>query len=122
MTEPAKRMCWLTDLHDYDEDHAANLFLMATLHPVDRYFMQVRRRLSLAERPIASAGNKGRVWNGYAVYQPDNLASVLEIFRVYYNFCELGGDRKTPAMRLRLAKGPVAPEDILYFVPTVSPH
>lgn len=118
MTEPAKRMCWLTDLGDYDEDHAAQLYLKATLHPVDRYFMLVRRRLSLAERPILSAGNTGRVWNGYAVYQPANLASVLEIFRVYYNFCEVDTDRKTPAMRLGLAKGPVALEDILYFVQT----
>ncbi|MBI3903280.1 MAG: IS1 family transposase [Nitrosomonadales bacterium] len=120
MTEPAKRMCWLTDLGDYDEDHVAKLYLKATLHPVDRYFMQIRRRLSLAERPISSAGNAGRIWNGYAAYQPDNLASVLEIFRVYFNFCESGADKKTPAMRLGLAKGPVALEDILYFIPGPS--
>lgn len=117
MTEPQKRMCWLTDLGDYNEDHAARLYLKATLHSVDRYFMQVRRRLSLAERPIASANNSGRVWNGYAAYRPENLAMVLDIFRVYFNFCETGGDRKTPAMRLGLAKGRVALEDILYFVP-----
>lgn len=117
MTEPEKRACWLTDLGDYDEDHAARLYLKATLHPIDRFFMQVRRRLSLAERAISSAGNQGRVWNGYAAYQPGNLAQALEIFRVYYNYCECGEDRKTPAMRLGLARGPVALEDILYFEP-----
>ena len=89
----------------------------ATLHPVDRFFMQVRRRLSLAERAISSAGNQGRVWNGYAAYRPGNLVEALEIFRVYYNFCQCGDDKMTPAMRLGLARGPVAVEDILDFVP-----
>lgn len=117
MSEPEKRVCWLTDLGDYADDHAARLYLKATLHPIDRFFMQVRRRLSLAERAISSAGNQGRVWNGYAAYQPGNLAQTLEIFRVYYNYCECGEDRKTPAMRLGLARGPVALEDILYFAP-----
>lgn len=44
--EPFKRVCWLTDMGDYDADHAARLYLRATLHPVDRFFMQTRRRLS----------------------------------------------------------------------------
>lgn len=64
MTELQKRMCWVTDLGDYKTNHAARLYLKAILHSVDRYFMQVRRRLSLAERLIASANNSGRVWNG----------------------------------------------------------
>jgi hypothetical protein len=29
-------------------------------------------------------------------------------------------DKKTPAMRLGLARGPVAPEDILYFEPNLT--
>ena len=36
---------------------------------------------------------------------------------MYFNYCEVGKDRKTPAMRLGLAKGQVASEDILYFTP-----
>jgi hypothetical protein len=40
----------------------------------------------------------------------------LEIFRVYYNYCQTGEDKKTPAMRLGLARGPVSPEQILYFM------
>jgi transposase-like protein len=116
MSEPAKKICWLTDLNDYDEDHAARLYLKASLHPVDRFFMQVRRKLSMAERPISSATNTGRVWNGYSAYQPANLVRILEIFRVFYNYCEPGEDKKTPAMRLGLAKGPVPVEQILYFV------
>jgi hypothetical protein len=47
---------------------------------------------------------------------------LLEIFRTYFNFCEIGKDKRTPALRLGLARGPVAPEDILYFVPKLPPR
>ncbi|GAC1411600.1 MAG: hypothetical protein NVSMB6_12990 [Burkholderiaceae bacterium] len=57
--------------------------------------MQVRRKLSLAERQFGSSSNLGRVWNGYSAYQPADFISVLEIFRVYYNYCEVGEDRNT---------------------------
>jgi hypothetical protein len=115
MSEPAKKVCWLTNLHDYDEDHEASLYLKASLHAVDRFFMQARRRLSLAERSISTASAARRVWHGYSAYKPENLARVLEIFRVFYNYCKAGDDKQTPAMRLGLAKAPVELEDILYF-------
>lgn len=115
MSEPAKKLCWLTNLHDYDEDQEARLYLRASLHAVDRFFMQARRRLSLAERSIVTASTGRRVWHGYSAYRPENLASVLEIFRVFYNYCKVGDDKQTPAMRLGLAKAPIALEDVLYY-------
>jgi hypothetical protein len=36
--EPSKYICWLTGHLDYDEDHTARLFLLATLHSIDRFF------------------------------------------------------------------------------------
>jgi transposase-like protein len=115
MSEPAKKVCWLTDMGDYDTDHAAHLYLKASLHAVDRFFMQTRRLLSLAERSIVTASKDRRVWHGYSAYKPENLAKVLEIFRVYYNYCKVGKDKRTPAMRLGLARAPVPIEDVLYF-------
>ena len=115
MSEPAKKVSWLTNLGDYDEEHTARLYLRASLHAVDRFFMQARRRLSLAERSIVTASKDRRVWHGYSAYRPENLAKVLEIFRVFYNYCKVGDDKKTPAMRLGLAKGPVRLEYVLYF-------
>ncbi len=56
MSEPEKSICYLTDYSDYDKDHLAWLYNKASLHAIDRFFMQVRRRLSLLERPIVSAG------------------------------------------------------------------
>ena len=77
--------------------------------------MQVRRRLSLLERPISSASSAGRIWHGFSAYNPENIIKLLEIFRVYYNYCLKGKDAKTPAMRLALAKGVVTTEDVIYY-------
>lgn len=114
--EPFKAVCWLTDLGDYDVEHAARLHLRATLHPIDRFFMQTRRRVNMAERPMPSARKQRNMWHGYGAYNPGNLAKFLEIYRVYYNYCLPGKkDKKTPAMRLGLAQAVIDPHDILYF-------
>lgn len=112
---PAKYVCWLTDYGDYDEDHAANPLLKATLHPIDRFFMQTRRRVSLAERAVVSVRKQRRMWNGYGAYDPAVLQRYLEIYRAYSSYCLLGGDKKTLAMRLGLAKAPQDPHAILHF-------
>lgn len=115
-SEALKAMCHLTDFDDYDPDHKARLYLKATLHPIDRFFQQVRRRLSLLERPIGTASKVGRTWYGYSAYRPENIEKLLAIFRVFYNYCLIGKDKKTPAMRLGLARAPIDPQEIIYFV------
>ncbi|MCX5734578.1 MAG: hypothetical protein NTW68_09665 [candidate division NC10 bacterium] len=115
MSEPRKAVCYLTDLGDYDEEHRAWLYNKASLHGIDRFFMQVRRRLSILERPITSASAFQRTWYGYSAYNPESVSRLLTIFRVYYNYCLAGKGEATPAMRLGLAKGKVALEDIIYF-------
>lgn len=125
MREPEKQVCWLTDVEESAEDpearesqlnHAARLYRKASLRSIDRFFMQVRRGVTLAERGIVSASSGERRWFGKNAYDPAILAKMLEIFRVYFNYCEVGEDGMTPAMRMGLARGPVASEDILYFV------
>ena len=115
MGEPEKAVACLTDLGDYDEDHKAWLYNKASLHGVDSFFNQVRRRLSLLERPIHSKSNKGRIWNGYSPYNPGNVATVLDIMRTVHNYILPGKDGKTPAERLGLAQAPLDYEDIIYF-------
>lgn len=116
MNEPEKALCHLTDFGDLEPDHAAWLYNRASLHGVDSYFNRVRRRQSLLERGITSQANAGRVWSGYAPYSPIQVQKLLDILRVVQNYVFVGTkDKKTPAMRLGLAKGPVKYEDILYF-------
>jgi hypothetical protein len=73
MGEPEKAMCYLTDIQGYDEDHLAWLYNKASLHAIDRFFMQVRRRLSLLERPISSS--PARVAVGLATAPTSRLGS-----------------------------------------------
>lgn len=114
MSEPEKAVAFLTDLGDYDEEHKAWLYNKASMHGVDSFFNQVRRRLSLLERPIHSKSNNGRIWNGYSPYNPGNVAKVLDIMRTVHNYILTGRDGKTPAVRLGLAQAPLDYEDIIY--------
>jgi len=115
MGEPEKAVCYLMDIQRYDEDHLAWLYNKASLYAIDRFFMQVRRRLSLLERPISSSASLGRRWFGYGPYKPVMVGKLLDIFRVFYNFVEVGKNNQTPAMRLGLAKGKITVEDIIYY-------
>jgi hypothetical protein len=112
--EPEKALCYLTDRGDLDEDHLARLYLKGSLHAIDRFFMLLRRRVSLLERSISTASKAGRTWHGYSPYNPANVQKALDIFRTFYNFCLVGKDDKTPAMRLGLAKRAYAARDILF--------
>ena len=115
MSEPEKAVCHLTDMDHLSEDRLAKLYLKATLHPIDKFFMQARRKVMYLERPFGSASGAGRVWHGYSPYNPDMINVVLDIFRIYYNYCTVGEDKKTPAQRLGLARGRVDVEKIIYF-------
>jgi len=62
----------------------------------------------------ADRRNLGRRWFGYGPYKPVRVGKLLDIFRVFYNFVEVGRDKQTPAMRLGLAKGKRTVENIIY--------
>lgn len=123
--EPEKAACLMTDRRGMAPSHLAAVMDRASLHGIDRFFMQLRRMLSPLERPISTASNQGRVWRGYSPYDPGRVQQLIDIYRVFYNFAKPGERRKdadgnsmpgqTPAMRLGLAKGLVRIEDILYF-------
>lgn len=116
MSEPEKKVAALTDISHLSLEHQANLYRNSSLHGIDRFFMQARRRISLFERGIGSGANARRNWYGYSAYRPEQLIKLAELFRLFYNFIHnRTKDKKTPAMRLGLAKGPVSFEKIIYF-------
>jgi hypothetical protein len=102
MNEPAKAMCCLTDTGDIDPERLAWGYLRTSLNAVDRFFMQLRRRYSLLERPIATSSRGRRSWHGYSGYNPAVAADLIASFRVFYNYTLPGRDKQTPAMRLGL--------------------
>ncbi|MFC1502737.1 hypothetical protein ACFL53_00040 [Pseudomonadota bacterium] len=118
MNEPEKMVAALTDLSKYTPEHQAHLYRMATLQGVDSFFALSRRRAYFFERPIAVASNARRFWYGYQPYNPAMLLKVAELFRLFHNYIHIprdSKDKKTPAMRLGLAKGKIDYEDIIYF-------
>lgn len=116
MPEPEKAVCYLTDYQDYAADHLARLYLKASMHPIDRYFMQVRRMVSLLERPIASSSSQNRTWFGRSSYSPEVVMKMQMIYRVFYNYMKEGEDKRTPAMRLGLAKKVISYDEVINFV------
>lgn len=116
MSEPDKAACYLTDFQDYEVDHLARLYQKASLHAIDRFFMQIRRGVNLFERPIKTASSDGRTWHGYSPYNPAVAAKLLSIYRVYHNYVQPGKDGRTPAMRLGLCEKVTTIEEVLNFV------
>jgi transposase-like protein len=110
--ELIKYATYETNFDDYDLDHLANLYLKASIHRTNNFFQQVRRRIRLLERPMTTVGD--RVWSGYSPYNPQIVQKMLNILRVYHNYCLPGNDKLTPAFKLGLAKGVVRLDDILY--------
>lgn len=106
MGEPDKSILMHTDATRYDLEHLARLYGTVSLRGVDKFFMQVRRRLSIFERPIQTPNNLNRTWYGYSGYNPAVGMQLLTLFRVFYNYALLGEDKRTPAMRLGLASHP----------------
>jgi len=93
------------------------------MYGADRFMELIRRRLSPLERAVSTSSAAGRVWYGYAPYNPRVIEKLLLILRVYWSYSFVpkdSKDGKTPAERLGLAKGRVRVEDIVYFDPHIE--
>ena len=99
----------------------------ASLHGVDNWFQILRRHINFLERPVTSTTNSKRL-NAYGGYNPEWMVKLIEIKRVYFNYCitnERNNNKKyvgmekpmptTPAMRLGLTKRIYAAEELLSF-------
>ncbi|WP_448547682.1 hypothetical protein [Thalassotalea fusca] len=116
LNEVDKRIAAVTNIQRYDLDHQANLYRKASLHAIDRFFNQIRASLSPFARPARTGSGIKGTWYGYQPYNPELYTKLGEIFRVYFNYCEVDKKHKaTPAMKLGLAKGLVDVEKIIYF-------
>lgn len=92
LSEAEKAVCHLTDRGQFanDPDHLAWLYKKASLHAVDSFFNRLRRRFSMLERPVASQANRGRIWNGYSAYRPEQIGKLLTIARACHNYVWTG--------------------------------
>lgn len=101
--------------------------MRAFLCGVDNWFQILRGHINYLERPVTSATNSKR-WNSYVGYNPEWMVKLIEIKRVYFNYC-MTNERKnnkryvgkqkpkptTPAVRLGLTKKKYTAEELLSF-------
>ncbi|WP_290924638.1 hypothetical protein [Halodesulfovibrio sp.] len=113
--EPHKKVVRIVPDYTESEEELAYQYLKGNLRGIDRFFNCIRRKLSPLERGIHTASGANGVWNGYAPYNPEMVQKYIDIYRTYYNYVPTPDKKETPAMRLKLADGPVSVEDIIYF-------
>lgn len=113
--EVEKTFSHQTSLDGQDMERVANILLYCSQLPTDRFMQRTRRRVSLLERGIPTAAGNRRIWTGRAPYNPATTIKVLEMLRVYVNYCEEPNKRdgNSPAALLGLARGPVELRKIL---------
>jgi hypothetical protein len=117
----------LGDVKNMNQHQVIKSLTNASLHGVDNWFQILRRHVNFLERPVTSATNSKR-WNAYAGYNPEWMVKLIEIKRVYFNYCmtyertikrNFKGNNKptpsTPAMRLGLTRKLYTAEDLLSF-------
>lgn len=76
------------DLEDDLRQDIADEVWNATLQPVSSFMNSVRERLGAATRAGSGGARLGGTYVQGAIYNPKTLISLLNIFRVHYNFFE----------------------------------
>ncbi|GLX77971.1 hypothetical protein tinsulaeT_13110 [Thalassotalea insulae] len=103
---------------------ASSILQDTSLNGVDNWFQILRRLINMLERPPTSATNSKR-WNAYAGYNPTWMSKLIEIMRVYNNFCRTNeksllskkdhSEPTTAAQRLGITDKAYTASDILSF-------
>jgi len=108
----------LTDLSGLNNADLAKLIMQVNNRPTDTLMQQIRRRISLLERPLVTARAEKKSYI-YANYSPQYAQYLVTILRTYYNFCDgkkdISGRSVTIAMKLGIADKAYDWNDIIYF-------
>ncbi|HDZ80325.1 MAG TPA: hypothetical protein ENH56_03645 [Roseobacter sp.] len=110
-SEPHRRIRILTDRDSMAPDRRARLMRLATLRSVDAYFHKVRSNIRFAARPAHTPSGNGRTWDRHYLYNPETMAKIIEIYRFTHNWMGSSKTKKTPAMKLGLARGKMRPNE-----------
>ncbi len=120
--EPEKVIRLLTDRGNITFGDLAILLTRASMAPVDKYFALARRRIKGFDRGSKPTSGE-TTWYVNAFYNPEMIEKAATILRFYYNYmlpeaADSGkpkAERRTPAMKIGVAKGLVYARDLLAF-------
>jgi transposase-like protein len=106
-----------TDVSGFDFRELASAIMNVNDHATNSFIQQIRRRISILERPLVTATGQGKSYI-YANFNPKYAQYALTILRTYYNFCLPFGkadNKKTPAQRMGLTDKVFEMKDIIYM-------
>ncbi|KAB8136249.1 insertion element protein [Gracilibacillus oryzae] len=107
-----------TDLSSYEPKEIAKMVMNVNDNATNSFIQQIRRRLSILERPLMTARGDGKSYI-YANFNPKYAQYALTILRTFYNFCETyksaDGKELTPAQRLGITDKVFDLRDIIYL-------
>ncbi|MGG3937254.1 insertion element protein [Micromonospora provocatoris] len=106
-----------TNLSSVEPREIANMIMKVNDNATNTFIQQIRRRLSILERPLTTARGDGKSYI-YSNFNPKYAQMAMTILRTYYNFCFItraGKDSKTPAQRLGIANKQYSINDIIYM-------
>lgn len=106
-----------TNLSSLDPKDIASLIMNVNDNATNTFIQQIRRRLSILERPLTTARGDGKSYI-YSNFNPKYAQMAITILRTYYNFCldyNSNGTRETPAQRLGITDKQFDLKDILYL-------
>lgn len=110
-----------TNLSSLEPKDIASLIMNVNDNATNSFIQQIRRRLSILERPLTTARGDGKSYI-YSNFNPKYAQMSLTILRTYYNFCLTYNTRKrrtiteeTPAQRIGLTEKVFSLDDIIYF-------
>lgn len=106
-----------TDLSSYEPLQIAKMILKVNNKSTDTFINQIRRRISILERPLVTSRGDGKSYI-YSNFNPKYAQYAITILRTYYNFCKPTKIFKTwltPAQRLGIAEKVYDWKDIIYL-------
>lgn len=107
----------ITDIRDLTNGELAKLLVQVNSRVINNYYQELRRRVSILERPLVTARGEGKSYI-YANYNPKYAQYIVTIIRTFYNFCwkqTYGDILQTPAQKLGIANKVYDLKDIIYF-------
>jgi len=75
-------------------------------------FQKISSNMRPASRPVSTPSGNGRTWDQYFLYNPEILVKIIEKFRFYHNWTGTRKTKRTPTMKLGLAKDRIYERDL----------
>ena len=106
-----------TNLSTLEPSEIAALIMNVNDNATNTFIQQIRRRLSILERPLTTARGDGKSYI-YSNFNPKYAQMAITILRTYYNFCfafKTNETMETPAQRLGITEKKFDLKDIIYL-------